>query len=216
VPSRNASPAQTVRAEFEKNHEVVRKPSPGQPRFLAYPYEGIIFTARHRAMKRILLIVVCATALVSVSGKAQDLITQHRRACLEGFGRVFVYVDYYEGEEQKAKQFQTQVELRLRQAGIQVQAGGAVLFLGRSHASYPFSPCRIQANVNEVGKFKRGYGFFEMSVTTWESSLHGTTQDIKGNDWESTRKVLSAAVDEFINDYLAANQTEEKLQTKGK
>jgi hypothetical protein len=161
-------------------------------------------------MKRFLLIATLIVSLVPVSGRAQDVLTQHRRDCLEGIGNIYVSLDYYKGEKEKARQFQTEIELRLRQAGIQVQAGNTILFLGRHHPFYPLGPCRIQANINEFGKFKRKYGFVELSVTTWESSLHGTLQNIAGDDWESTRNVLSAAVDEFINDYLAANQSEEK------
>jgi hypothetical protein len=160
-------------------------------------------------MKRSLLLIL-SLVLMTVNAMAQDRLTQFRRNYVKGIDKISVMIDHYKGEEEQARELKTAVELRLRQAGIPVHPGSPVLILGRHHLDYPWGLCRIQANINEFGKFERRHGFSELSVTTWESSLNGTMQNIKTDDWESTRKVLSAAVDEFINDYLAANQTEEK------
>ena len=143
--------------------------------------------------------------LASPNAMSQDPLTQHRRVCVKGLGKISVMVDCYEGEKEQARQLETEIELRLRQAGIEVGPRSAYLMLGRNHPDYPWGLCRIQANLQEFGKFERRHGFSELPAITWESSLNGTRQNIKVDDWESTRKVLMAAVDEFINDYLAAN-----------
>jgi hypothetical protein len=146
--------------------------------------------------------------LSSTVETAQDPLTQQRRGYLKGMGTITVRVDQYKGEDEQARQLKTEVELRLRQAGIKVGPGSTFLMLGRSH--YPHGLCHIQAEIQEFGKFDRRQGVSELPAITWKSSLDGATQEIKADDWESTRKVLVAAVDEFVNDYLAANQTEEK------
>ena len=146
--------------------------------------------------------------LSSTNATAQAPLTQHRRGYIKGIGAIAVRVDQYKGEDEQVTQLKTEVELRLRQAGIQVGPGSAYLMLGRSH--YPHGLCHIQAEIQEFSKFERRHGLSELPVTTWESSLDGTTQNIAVDDWEAARKVLMAAVDEFLNDYLAANQTEAK------
>ena len=160
-------------------------------------------------MTRLLLVVASLVLLLSSpNATAQDPLTQHRRDCIKGMGTIAVRVDHYKGEDEKASQLKTEVELRLRQAGIQVGSASAFLMLGRSH--YPHGLCHVQAEIQEFGNFERRHGFSELPVTTWESSLDGTTQNVAVDDWEAARKVLMAAVDEFLNDYLAANQTEAK------
>ncbi|KKL07866.1 hypothetical protein LCGC14_2581700 [marine sediment metagenome] len=158
-------------------------------------------------MTRLLAIVASVVLLLSsTNAMAQDLLTQQRRGYIKGIGAIAVMVDQYKGEDEQATQLKTEVELRLRQAGIQVGPGSAYLMLGRSHP-HGLGLCHIQAEIQEFSKFERRHGLSsELPVTTWESSLDGTTQDIAVDDWEAARKVLMAAVDEFLNDYLAANQ----------
>lgn len=146
-------------------------------------------------MTRLLPFVVSVVLLLTSSNAtAQDPLTQHRRNCLRGIGAIEVYVNHYRGEDEQARRLKIEVELRLRQAGIKVGPGAAILFLGRN-----------QANIQEFGKFERRHGFSELPATTWESSLIWRNDDDR--DWNEARKMTMAAVDELLNDYLAANET---------
>jgi hypothetical protein len=159
-------------------------------------------------MKRFSLFVACIVLVIFHSfAVAEDPLTQNRRACVKGLTKISIIVNHYKGEEEQARRFKTEVELRLRQAGIGVGPGSAFIMLGRSPHD---GVCDIQAEIQEYGKFERRHGFSELAATTWESSRHRTKQRIEGHDWDAARKVLMVAVDEFLNDYLAANPREAK------
>lgn len=156
--------------------------------------------------------VACGFLFASVPlAKEYPVITQSRRAKLQGIEAVSVYVDRLRGEEEHAKRFRTEIELRLRQAGIRVEDGtDATLVLGRAYKRFQGCPliCVIQAEVQETGFFARLGGVRQFPVVTWESSLNRREQIVEEANWSSARKELVAAVDEFLNDYLAVNPRE--------
>jgi hypothetical protein len=160
-------------------------------------------------------LTVSAVALPALA--EHPLVTASRRAKVENLEAISVYVDHYAGEEEDAKRFKTEVELRLRQAGIRIESDAPTLMLGRASRRDSGGALvrRIQAELQETGFFKRGDGVSHFSVVTWESTLDSQTKVIKKDTWESARPELVAAVDELLNDLLATRGDRKGSQRSG-
>jgi hypothetical protein len=159
-----------------------------------------------RPMKKTHIAALVTVITLTLSTLAEHpLVAASRRAKVEELKAVSVIVDHYAGEEEDAKRFETEVELRLQQAGLRIENDAPTLMLGRSSTRDSGGTLirRLQAELQETGSFKRGEGIRNFSVVTWESTLNRQTKAVTRDTWASARTEFVAAVDEFLNDLLA-------------
>jgi hypothetical protein len=161
-------------------------------------------------MKRWKLIVLSLVMLLLLPGVSHALTAKQK--VLVGLKGVCVLVtDIYPKAESlglSKDQIKTDVELRLRKAGVRVltvkemhETPGAPDLLVTIVAYIQSNLCAfsIQVDLRELVALARG---FEVTGTIWEKSQLGLTPI---DQIRFVREGLGDLVDEFINDYLAAN-----------
>lgn len=140
-----------------------------------------------------------------------------RRDVLKGLHGVGVSVEWIKPEVEKrglkAEALQTAIELRLRQHGIKVNEDGPRLYINVStllvddhhcasiHVSVEFHERAILARRPKINT----------GVTTWQKGIIGF---FGFNKLRDVRESVLELVDEFINDYLAANPKQQPTDEK--
>ncbi len=111
------------------------------------------------------------------------------------------------------EQLQTDVELKLRLAGIKVNTKEEFLASEdmahvyvrcgtSSNKDIPSIPYTVSVSLGQTVQLRRSPNV-SVSGTTWETGFVGLCP--KGKFQEITRQVVKNQMDEFINDYLTAN-----------
>ena len=168
-------------------------------------------TSRHSRF--VLVIAICLTVAPSMAGAADET----ERTSLKGLVGVSVLVEHLpadiEGYGLTTDAIKTAVELRLRRSGIQV-------FSAFSDDPSPALAC-VYVNINLTKASRNVSGLYAASVAVeleqWLRSV-GSGLEFPGTTWKRAsvatvgednlrqlRNVVDDKVDEFINDYLAAN-----------
>lgn len=150
-------------------------------------------------------------------GSAQTAMDRKSLRGLQGI--VVVVEDLHPDAEQNGltkSQVRTDVELKLRQAGIRVMGaeesgqipGSPYLYVNintmkndvlyGAFSTYTFC---LQVAVKQDVTLKRDSDL-TVSATTWERQTLGT---VEANDLPDVRKILGEVIDRLINDYLAEN-----------
>ena len=137
-------------------------------------------------------------------------------AGLAGIGVLVEEVDSIAGEDGLDKTtLQTDVELRLRQAGVPVllksealkRPGSPFLYvnvkaLQRANGGYAYG---ADVELQEQVKLARRPAVLVLSATTWRA--RGTLGVVEASELaETVRAVVRDQIDEFVNVYLAANR----------
>lgn len=161
--------------------------------------------------KRILLALLLSLVAVSPTICSED-----ERKSLAGITGMNVIVEIIQGDLLEAglskEQLKTDVELKLRHAGIKVDSQFSPFVYVRIDCSLPKSASGQDMGYIAVAKiqFKQGVyipGKFDlMYAPTWESSI--TIWGPKSNYQDDARKRVGDLIDQFINDYLAVNPKE--------
>ena len=174
-------------------------------------------------MKRILLVVMLLLfARVCVFAQSNDPL---ERETLKGLSGVYVFINLTEGSPSLEKdgltesQIQTDLEIRLRKAGIRVltveeakdlprrPALSVALLASKNEALtkiigenvYAFA---IQVEFKQTGTLYHSTDNKVFLVTTWSDSAVGMTTK---RNIRTIREGIGDHVDKFTNDYLAAN-----------
>lgn len=175
----------------------------------------------------LLAIFLAVVQVTQVAGKSEPQIkaTIEPRDILAGLQGVRVVVDEIEPDEEKfgfnRQQFQTDVELRLRQFGIKVLTlEERLLTLGTPYLyinvisiipeGIPLAAVKVSVELKENVLLERNPTILT-NAATWHT---GGVATVGLDNISQIREVVIKFVDEFINDYLAANPKEQTPQQK--
>jgi hypothetical protein len=168
--------------------------------------------------KRLLasITLLCLWGMASPEGFAQ---TDMKRGSLRGLKGLGVVVEELQPEAERdgltKSQLRTDVELKLRQAGLRVlspeeslkEPGSPYLYVNlntaKSEVLYAFATYAyaLQVALKQEVTLTRDPDI-RGSATTWDTGVLGT---VGAANLPDLRKTLSDVLDRFINDYLAAN-----------
>lgn len=158
----------------------------------------------HRTNLRWLQIVVT----LSFAFAALPLKADGSKDSLKGIKEVFVGVlaEAHTDTDGMLSPIQTDVELRLRKAGVAVSDGSSVpqayLFVLISSVKkagiYAYN-CRVELKQDVVTRSNR----FSMLAPTWSDSSNGMVG--RDNMVKEIRDVVGDLVDKFLNDFLSVN-----------
>lgn len=168
-----------------------------------------------RRVKWIILITVAVLLLVSPCVDAENyfpFVTDDKET-LRGIKGINVLIEHIAPEAERfgltEGKLQTDVELKLRMAGIEVSQIEPYPFLyvniNTSHGSGIFA-YNITVSVDQLVSLERNPNL-KFFATTWNEGMLGST-------WERyleirVRNTIKDLIDEFLNDYLAVNPKEE-------
>lgn len=109
-----------------------------------------------------------------------------------------------EGNGITQKQLETDIELRLRQAGVNVsEQASALLYANVAVLCGDFACAyNISLDLQQAVRLVMRPDAGTMPAATWNSGITGL---LKGHNLEPVRKTLKDQVDQFLNSYLAAN-----------
>jgi len=173
-----------------------------------------------KAYKRFILIMGLAMVfnLLGIKASTFAIDSKLSRESLRGIAGVYVLVEKFSPEEKRAgfskKQVQTDVELKLRLAGIKVQNK-------EEHLEAPGMP-HLYVSVDTVS-VSQNFFYYVISIEIWQNvSLERNANfNYKAMTWsldtmghgktEHIRTHLKDKIDVFINAYLSVNpKTKEK------
>lgn len=162
-----------------------------------------------KANHRIVTLFAIVFSLIAGNALGQD-----RNEVLQGIKSVRVNISGILKESEKRSQLQTDVELKLRLAGIKVDPN--------SSQTLVVSVMIVPVMADQSSKVIGNYGTVQLSLAdevfllrnpkiasiarTWQGSyayLHGPSDN--DNFWERCRDSVRDFTDEFINDYLSVN-----------
>ena len=157
--------------------------------------------------------VVALVVLLLLPGVSQALTDEQK--ALGGLKGLYVSVDDIQPEVKRLgitkDQIKTDVELRLRKAGVKVLTekectatpGSPFLYVNVNTNIVPTSAIfsyAISVGLKEAVMLNRDMG---VSATIWERTVVG---NIEKSKISKIRETIGDGVDIFLNDYLAANQ----------
>lgn len=164
-------------------------------------------------LQRIIMLLAALVMVLLMLPTVSHTITIKQKA-LVGLKGVRVDVEDMDAQVERLgltkDQIKTDVELKLRKAGIRVLTDNEVFATPGMPSLYvnintlispelPFIVCSISAELIEVVKLARG---FEVTGTIWDI---GSVGRVGTGNIRKLREYLGDIVDKFINDYLAAN-----------
>ena len=165
-------------------------------------------------MRRVMVLVAIVSLLFSHLASAEPLESRERES-LRALAGVFLVVEELKDDVKhdglSVSQIQTDVELRLRQAGIKVLSrqealaspGFPYLYVRLSTAKggSTYAYC-VQVEFNQVVQLDRNPAI-RLLATTWTAP--GVTGTVGAKTLRDVRKIIVGQVDEFTNTYLAVN-----------
>jgi hypothetical protein len=180
----------------------------------------------------LLVIFVAVVQVTHVAGKSekkanttpQIKFVTEKREILAGLQGVEVAVEVFEPEDIKygfnRQQYQTDVELRLRQYGIKVLSNEESLKMAQPYLYINVNPLisekggiaavSIEISLRDIVVLVRNPTIMT-SATTWKRNV---TSIVGFNRFNEIRNKVRDLVDIFINDYLAANPKEQPPHQK--
>ena len=167
-------------------------------------------------------LLFCLLLLLTPSMVGAQTPNQERLS-LRGLQGIGVLIEEIRGTAKEDgltdSQLQTDVELRLRKAGIRImtvdelkKSGTPYLYLniqnikdkqGRGYVYYVHLSVQQDVRLErKIAVLPNEPNQIRMTVATWERNNLGT---LPGSDLRRVRNIVADQVDEFINDYLAEN-----------
>lgn len=168
-----------------------------------------------------MVLVAIASLIFSHLASAEPLESRESES-LRALAGVFVVIEELKDDMKRdgssVSQIQTDVELRLRQAGIKVLSrqealaspGFPYLYVrvttGKDRSTYAYG---IQAQFNQLVQLERNPAIRLLATTC---AAAGSTGMVGAKNLRDVRKFIAGQVDEFTNTYLAVNPKKRRLR----
>jgi hypothetical protein len=162
---------------------------------------------RHHGLIMTLWAFGILTPFVQAQGQASD--SKLSEPSLKGLTALRPVVEQLgpkvEGKGLTREQLQTDLELRLRKAGVTVSSGAQALLYANIAIVCNELECayNIDLEVQQAVRLSVSPESPAMLATTWKT---GTTGLLSGRKLQSIRDLLGAQIDKFLNAYLTAKR----------